>query len=56
VATNSVEIPTLSEQLRKEASAHSRNANRGEDGQVHRGYVWQARTGANYDLFQEESE
>jgi hypothetical protein len=33
VATNSAEIPTLSEQLRKEASAHSRNTHRGEDGQ-----------------------
>jgi hypothetical protein len=51
VATNSAEIPKLSEQLCKEASAHSHNANRGEDGQVYRGYVWQARTGPNYDLF-----
>jgi hypothetical protein len=56
VATNCAEIPTMSEQLRKESSALSRNANRDKHGQVQGGYIWQARSGPNYDVFEEESE
>jgi hypothetical protein len=56
VSTNCLEFPTISEQQRKEASAHTRNAHRGEDGGVHGGYLWQARAGPNYDLYRDGSE